>query len=209
MVAFASVALLLIVTPGPDLLLVTRTTVRHGRRLGLATALGSCSGLLVHAAGAALGLSALLATSASAFTVVKLAGAAYLCALGVRALVQSWRGDGPRLDEGGDSGARSAVTAFRRGALTNVLNPKVAVFFVSFLPQFVETGGATRGAIAVQTLVLGAVFVGLSVLVLVAVTLVVTAVRRLLVRPLARRVLDGVSGVAFLGFGARLAAATR
>lgn len=203
--AFAIAALLLAVTPGPDMLLVVRSAARHGRRHGLATMAGVNSGLLVHAAAAAAGLSAILATSSAAFTVVKLVGAGYLLVLGLRALWRARRrAPAPAVDAAAPGPGR-ATGAFRQGVVTNVLNPKVAVFFLAFLPQFADP----TQALAPQTTLLAGVFLGINVLVMGLLVVGVTAVRSLLARPSVQRALDAVSGVAFVGFGARLAAAAR
>jgi threonine/homoserine/homoserine lactone efflux protein len=160
---FVPVAALLIVVPGPDVLLVVRNAVL-GRAAGLATALGTLGGLLVHASAATVGLSALVAASATAFTLVKLMGAAYLVLLGLQALWSTRPMDNRTGSYGeGRHASRQAPpvrprVALRQGLLTNVLNPKVAVFFVAFLPQFVPAGAPT----ASSTAVLAAVFVAMS-----------------------------------------------
>lgn len=204
--AFAVAALLLAVTPGPDMLLVARSSARDGRRHGLATLVGVNTGLLVHAAAAAVGLSAILAASSTAFTMVKVAGAGYLVVLGVRALWRARRREesaGAAAPVGPASGRASM--AFRQGVVTNVLNPKVAVFFLAFLPQFTDPAEA----MAPQTTALAGVFLGINVVVMGLLVLAVASVRSLLARPAVQRAIDGLSGVAFLGFGARLAAAAR
>jgi threonine/homoserine/homoserine lactone efflux protein len=149
----ASVALLIV--PGPAVLYIVGCSLRHGRTAGLLSVLGICTGTLVHLVFAALGLSAALRASPVAFSIIRYAGAAYLVWLGVRAL---------RADEGvagGPSAPRrdTPVQIFRQGVLVNVLNPKTALFFLAFLPQFVDQAA---GAIAVQVLWLGGLFVLLS-----------------------------------------------
>ncbi|RTR05956.1 LysE family translocator [Halomonas nitroreducens] len=131
--AFLSAALLLNLTPGPDMAFMLGQTARHGRRGGVAAMLGVWSGAGVHVAMAALGLSAILATSALAFSVVKWVGAAYLVWLGLQALLaRPGASEAPRPDV--VPGARAI---YRQGVLVSLLNPKVAVFFLAFLPQFV------------------------------------------------------------------------
>ena len=189
--AFSTAAAVLIVTPGPDVFLVLRRTLQAGRSAGLLTALGTVMGLLVHATAAALGLSAVLAASATAFTALKVVGAVYLIWLGVQAL------------RGARAGAARppalSGSPFRQGLLTNVLNPKVAIFFLTFLPQFVGTGDGAVGQIAV----LSAIFVALGGAWLVLLVLAVERAQNLVARH--RHRLDAVSGLAMLGFGARLA----
>lgn len=150
---FIAAALLLLITPGPAVLYIVTRSLDQGRRAGLVSMLGVHAGTLVHIAAAAAGLSALLMASATAFGVVKYLGAGYLIYLGVRRLLD-----------------RSTLTADRRpavrlsrafvdGFVVNLLNPKTALFFLAFLPQFADLG---RGHVGVQVLVLGLIFVGLG-----------------------------------------------
>ncbi|MDQ4082358.1 MAG: LysE family translocator [Actinomycetota bacterium] len=148
----ASVALL--VVPGPAVVYVVTRSVDQGRRAGIVSVLGIETGTLVHALAAAVGLSALIASSATAFTVVKYAGAAYLVYLGVRKLLQREQPDEERLPS-------ADARLFLEGVVIQLLNPKVAIFFLAFLPQFVDPA---RGAIALQTLVLGTLFTLLAVM---------------------------------------------
>jgi threonine/homoserine/homoserine lactone efflux protein len=150
---FSLAALALLVIPGPAVLYVVVQSAEHGRRVGLASVAGIHLGTLVHVTAAAAGLSALIVASAFAFSAVKYAGAAYLVYLGVRRLL----GRDAALTV--DRGRESLRRAFARGAVVNVLNPKTALFFLAFLPQFVD---ADRGAVWSQALVLGLVFVGLG-----------------------------------------------
>jgi threonine/homoserine/homoserine lactone efflux protein len=201
--AFVPVAALLIVVPGPDVLLVVRNAVRE-RAAGLATAAGILGGTLVHGAAATVGLSALVAASATAFTVVKVLGAGYLVLLGIQALWASRRRPGaPGVDA--PAAPLRVGRAARQGFLTNVLNPKVAVFFVAFLPQFVPVGGS----VAASTALLAGLFAAMTAVYLPLLVVLTGRAAALLARPVARRLLDRVAGVVFIGFGVRLAAATR
>ena len=151
---FAAATVLLVVVPGPNLVYIVTRGASQGRRVGLASAMGIETGTLIHIAAAALGLSALLASSAAAFEIVRYGGAAYLLYLGVRTLRAR--------DEGGPTAVASQPAlgrVYAEGVLVNVLNPKVALFFLAFLPQFVDpsAGGATG-----QVLVLGAVFFAIA-----------------------------------------------
>src|SRR6516162_2608024 len=139
---FVAAGILLNLTPGQDTLYILGSSIANGRRIGVASALGICSGCVVHTLAAALGLSAILASSATAFTVVKLAGAAYLIYLGIRALTARAHVLSPT----GGVASGSAITAFRQGVITNVLNPKVALFFLALLPQFIDPGSPTKVA---------------------------------------------------------------
>jgi threonine/homoserine/homoserine lactone efflux protein len=201
---FVLVTIPVLLMPGPDLLLVLRNSAIGGRHGGAATAAGTVTGLLVHATGAALGLSALLAASAEAFTVVKLIGAGYLLYMGV----QSLRAAAARAHDVGAGPTGTAAEqlgrqAFRQGLLTNVLNPKIAAFFLAFLPQFVTPATSATA----QTALLGAIFITMSVVWLAAVVRGASAASRLLSRDSVRRRLDAVAGVVFLGFAGRLALA--
>jgi threonine/homoserine/homoserine lactone efflux protein len=150
---FAAAALALIVVPGPAVLYIVAQSIHGGRSAGLASAAGVATGGLVHVLAAIVGLSALLAASAEAFTVVKLAGAAYLVYLGLTTLLR--RGES-RI--GGHEGERGLARTYRKGVVVNVLNPKTAIFFVAFLPQFVDPDAPVRPQLAL----LGAVFVVLA-----------------------------------------------
>jgi len=197
---FCAAALALLVVPGPAVLYVVTQSVDHGRRAGLVSVLGVSTGGLVHVAAAALGLSSLLLSSATAFEVVNYAGAAYLVFLGVRRL----------LDKGGDTGTagveRSSRDLFRRGVLVQILNPKTALFFFALLPQFVDTDGAP---VALQLLLLGGVFL---VLALVSDGAYAFAAGTLAERLRGSRAFEGVqrwlSGTVLVGLGA-LAARSR
>jgi threonine/homoserine/homoserine lactone efflux protein len=152
---FVPAALVLLVVPGPSVLYIVTQSVSAGRRAGLVSMLGIQAGALVHVTAAALGLSALIVSSALAFGVVKYAGAAYLVVLGVRRLLakESFAPSDTRVE-------RSYARLFRQGVVVNVLNPKTALFFFAFLPQFVD---ASNGSAALQMLVLGLLFVALAV----------------------------------------------
>jgi threonine/homoserine/homoserine lactone efflux protein len=153
---FIAAALVLLITPGPAVLYIVARSIDQGRRAGLVSMLGVHAGTLVHVAAAAAGLSALLAASAMAFSVVKYLGAAYLIFLGVRRLLDRTTSvTAPRPER------RHLRRAFLDGGVVNVLNPKTALFFLAFLPQFVTT---TRGDVGAQILGLGLLFVGLGVI---------------------------------------------
>jgi len=152
---FVIAALLLLITPGPAVLYIVTRSITDGRRAGLVSMLGVHTGTLVHVVTAAAGLSALLAASATAFSVVKYLGAAYLIYLGVRRLLD-------RLPHASspDSHGPSLRRTFVDGVVVNVLNPKTALFFLAFLPQFAEV---SRGSVGAQILLLGALFVMLGI----------------------------------------------
>ena len=149
LLVFGLASLALVAIPGPNVIYIATRSLGQGRRVGVASALGVETGALVHIAAATAGLWALIRSSPLAFDVVKYLGAAYLIGLGIRALVR-----GQALDLDGRTTAEPLRRAYSEGILVNVLNPKVALFFVAFLPQFVDPA---RGAPAVQILVLGLV----------------------------------------------------
>jgi threonine/homoserine/homoserine lactone efflux protein len=198
---FGAAALALIVVPGPAVTYVVTQSLDKGRSAGLVSALGIAGGGLVHVAAATAGLSALIASSASAFTVVKLTGAAYLIAIGLWRLAR--RGEG----ETGEPEPMHTRRLFWQGALVNVLNPKTALFFLAFLPQFVDPD---RGPVALQAAVLGAVFVVLAV-VSDSTYAVVTAAVAARVRESRRatQIRRYVSGTIFVALGVTAAAARR
>jgi threonine/homoserine/homoserine lactone efflux protein len=149
---FLAAGVLLNLTPGPDTVYILGRSLAHGRRAGVASALGICAGSIFHTCAAAFGLSAFLATSAWAFSAVKLAGAAYLIFLGLHALLQGEHD----LHVLAKFKRNEPVAAFRQGILTNVLNPKVALFFLAFLPQFIDSAAPSKMA---AFLILGFTFV--------------------------------------------------
>jgi threonine/homoserine/homoserine lactone efflux protein len=153
---FLLAAVALAVVPGPAVTYIVTQSMDQGRRAGLVSALGVATGGLVHVAAATVGLSALIASSAEAFTVVKLIGAAYLIAVGIRRILS--RDD----DEVAERGLRAPLAQiYRQGVVVNVLNPKTALFFLAFLPQFVHPD---RGAVWPQVAFLGTLFVVVAVL---------------------------------------------
>jgi threonine/homoserine/homoserine lactone efflux protein len=158
LILFLTASLALIATPGQDNIYILTRGVAQGRRAALVSAWGVCSGLLVHTAFAAMGLSALLASSALAFSVVKYAGAAYLVYLGAKMLLSR---ESFAIPEGGERRRDGLRRVFFQGALSNVLNPKVALFFLAFLPQFVSPGAGGT----LQFLLLGLLFVALTLVI--------------------------------------------
>jgi RhtB (resistance to homoserine/threonine) family protein len=131
---FLAAGLLLNLTPGPDTAYILGRSIAQGREAGIASALGICVGSIFHSCAAALGLSAILATSAVAFAAIKLLGGAYLIFLGIKMLLDRRR----QLSLPSNFRRRTTIAAFRQGVFTNVLNPKVALFFLAFLPQFID-----------------------------------------------------------------------
>lgn len=200
--AFVVIAVLLIVTPGPDMALIAHNAIAGGRGPALFTAFGIMVGLLVWAAASVLGLAALLATSAEAFRIVTLVGAAYLVYLGVRTLLSLC----PVADvSGSDAIPMQTGSAFRQGLLTNLLNPKIAVLFTGLIPQFVSPGPAA----ALESLVLAGIFISLGLFWITGFAIVASAAAQWLRRPRVNRVITAVTGTVLVGFGARLAIQSR
>jgi threonine/homoserine/homoserine lactone efflux protein len=193
---FAAAALLVNLTPGPDMVFVAASSAAHGRRAGVMAALGVGAGCLLHIGFAVLGLAALLAASALAFSIVRWIGAAYLVWIGLamlRARPASAR-DGPVVPAG---------RVFWQGALTNALNPKVALFFLAFLPQFVDAGAPNQ---AHAFVVLGMLFNAGGTLVNIAVAWFAAALRGSLAgSSAASRWLQRGAGAVFVALGLRLA----
>jgi RhtB (resistance to homoserine/threonine) family protein len=199
---FVGIALLVIITPGPDTVIVTKNAVVHGRRAALGTSFGVNAGLLIWTVAAAVGLAAVVRESAVAFTVLKLVGALYLIWLGVGALRDARRGSTHRSIGAGDSSARmGAQRGFRQGLFSNLANPKIAVFFTSLLPQFV-TGHQPD---LVPFLLLGGVFVLMTLVWLCGYALVAVRISAALTRPAVKATLDRITGVVLIGLGIRLA----
>jgi threonine/homoserine/homoserine lactone efflux protein len=203
LIAFLLASIVLIIVPGVDFALVTRQTVSFGRRTALITAAGLLVGGLLHATFATIGLSAILLASAEAYTVVKLAGAAYLIWLGFQALRASARKrpEAPPEDAAKAPAKLGARRAFTIGMLSDLLNVKVAVFFVTFLPQFVQPG---PGAVA-RTALLGLLFNLLASSWWVVYILLVGRLQRWLSRPAVRRSIDAATGTVFISVGAAVA----
>jgi len=197
--AYLLVSAIVIVTPGQDTALTIRNSLRGGRGAGLATAAGVSAGQGVWTLATSLGLAALLVASEPAFVALKLVGAAYLVYLGAQSLLAAIRGRS-RAHAGG--GTSTPVTAFRQGILSNLGNPKMAVFFSSLLPQFGGTSFASLCA-------LGLVFCTMTLTWLSAYTLAVARAGDFLRRPTIRRVLDAATGLVLTALGLRLATERR
>ena len=199
-VLFLSAAIAINITPGPDMIYILSRTIAQGRKIGIASSFGVCSGALVHIFAAAFGLSAILATSAMAFSVIKYAGAAYLVYLGIQAL----RSKGVSFDIPVEKQVQSTFwKAYRQGALIDILNPKVAIFFMAFLPQFVrpELGNASA-----QILILG-LFVNLVGVIIESVLVLTAAQTTTFFRNNSHftTLIDRILGSVLIGLGIRLA----
>jgi len=210
---FVGASILLILAPGPDMTLVARNTIARGRASGLQTAGGALIGLSVHVVAAVAGLSAILTGSALAFSAVKLVGAAYLLVLGARTLLGAGRASGgdamnAEAEVFGESAPRfvSATSSpMLQGALSAALNPKLAVFFLTFLPQFVDPDHMPQ----VSMLAHGATFALLAAAWLTAWVLMLDRLGGLFRRPAVRAWMERATGAVLVGMGVRLALARR
>jgi threonine/homoserine/homoserine lactone efflux protein len=203
--AFLGVAAIVIVAPGPDTALVTKNALLYGRRPAVATAFGVVSGLLVWTIAAALGVAAVVHASATAFTVMKLAGAAYLIWLGIGALRAAGKGDGALAEAGRGARRLDVLRGFRQGLINDLANPKIAAFFTSLLPQFIDSGQS----VLAPFLLLGALFAAITLAWLVAFALMASKAGGWLTRPRVKVALDRLTGVVLIGLGLRLATERR
>jgi threonine/homoserine/homoserine lactone efflux protein len=197
-------SLVVTVVPGPDMALVTRQVVTRGRRAAQATILGNLAGLVVHASALAVGLSALLVASATAFSVVKFAGAAYLVFLGLQSLRQARRtrsGAGatvPELDP-------KRGNPYLQGLISTVLNPKPALFFLSYLPQFVDR----HGSVTLQVSFLAAIHILVGFVWLTTYASLVSRMHAAITRPRIKAALERATGAVLIALGVRVAVAHR
>jgi threonine/homoserine/homoserine lactone efflux protein len=195
---FLAISAVVVLTPGVDMALVTKNALLHGRAAAQATAVGVNLGIFFWTIAAALGLAALIAASAAAFMLIKLAGALYLIYLGVQALRASRHAATTAPTARAALGRRAAL---RQGLTSNLLNPKIAVFFTSLLPQFVDARHATPQ----DLMLLGALFNCIGVVWLLAYAALAARGRDLLGRPPVKRAVDRLSGIVLIGLGMRIA----
>jgi threonine/homoserine/homoserine lactone efflux protein len=200
--AFVGAALILVLTPGPAVLFVVTRSIEMGRRAGLVSTLGLAAGGMVHVGAAVVGLSAVVAASAELFTAIKMVGSGYLIYLGIKSFLK--RGPAPA---NRDAEKPPARRIFLEAFTVNVFNPKPALFFLAFLPQFVSPG---RGAIAGQLLVLGLLFIGVALVTDGAYAMLASSIRSSLAqRPGIWRAQRVFSGSIYVGLGLWAALAAR
>lgn len=198
---FLVFATLLVLAPGPDFAVVVKNVLSGGRRTGLLTSLGVVNSNVVHGTFAAFGLGAVIVRSQVLFNAIRWVGVAYLAYLGFQALHSAWRGDYRSLVEGSDTERRErAGRGWRQGFLSNITNPKVLAFYVSILPQFMGNGGSPG-----EGLILAYTHALLSLIWLFILVAGLHRIANWLRRRTVRRVLDGLTGTALVGFGAVLA----
>jgi threonine/homoserine/homoserine lactone efflux protein len=199
---FLLASVLVTVVPGADMALVTRQVLVGGTPLAQRTILGNLAGLVVHGAALAIGLSALLVASATAYTVVKLAGAAYLIYLGVQALLSARR---PKTADPVDLDGAAPRRAFAQGALSTILNPKPALFFLTFVPQFIDR----HESVLAQTLLFTGLHIAIGLVWLTAYAHLVDRARQALTGGRVRRWIEGSTGAVLVALGVRVAVERR
>jgi RhtB (resistance to homoserine/threonine) family protein len=198
---FVLMCILLIILPGPDTAIATKNTISVGKSGGIKTALGTCCALLIHTSAAVLGLSAIIVKSAYLFSVFKYVGAVYLIYLGVKTL---WSLKKKEVAASVETNTNSQVvnrSCFKQGFLTNILNPKVAVFFLTFLPQFVDAGSNTF----IPFLIMGITYTVLTALWFVLYIYLINQIRAFMKKPKTQNMIEGITGTILIGFGIKLA----
>jgi RhtB (resistance to homoserine/threonine) family protein len=197
---FVIMAILLIILPGPDTAIATNNTLTVGRAGGIKTILGTCCALMIHTLAAVVGLSAIIVKSAMLFSVFKYVGAVYLMYLGIKTL---WALKSKKASSAELAAENKYVnkSCFKQGFLTNLLNPKVAVFFLTFLPQFVDGGSNTF----VPFLTMGMTYTVLTALWFVFYVYLVNQISAFMKKPRTQAVFEGLTGTVLIGFGVKLA----
>ncbi|NKB61778.1 MAG: LysE family translocator [Gammaproteobacteria bacterium] len=199
--AYVVLATALALSPGPDVLFVIANGIQHRSRGAIASALGICAGSIVHALAAAVGVSAVIAASPIAFDVLRYGGATYLAYLGVKAIIQWYTNKQSVNENSGPIAETSAREVFVRGLVTNILNPKVVVFYFALLPQFVDTD---LGQVGLQIFLLGCIHNVIGLVFLICIGLAAGRASGWLARTSMGRWLDGIAGVFFIGLAIRL-----
>ena len=197
---FLIMCILLIILPGPDTAIATKNTLTVGKTGGLKTIFGTCCALLIHTTAAVVGLSAIIVKSALLFSIFKYVGAVYLVYLGVKTL---WalrkKNESPTTDMA--TGKHESKSCFKQGFLTNILNPKVAVFFLTFLPQFVDSGNHTL----LPFLIMGLTYTLLTAVWFLFYVYLLNQISAFMKNPKIQTIFEGVTGTVLIGFGLKLA----
>lgn len=200
---FFGAAVLLALVPGPDNIFVLTQSAVSGRKAGVAVVLGLCTGLIGHSAAVAMGVAVIFQTSQLAFTILKYMGGAYLAYLAV----QAFRASTAPIDSPVTAGYLNLWKLYRRGIFMNITNPKVSIFFLAFLPQFVIP---ERGAVTLQILILGGVFIGATIIVFGTIAMLAGTLGEWLKNSYrARTILNKIAGIVFLGLAVKLVMAQR
>ncbi len=199
---YVFMCIFLIILPGPDTAIVTKNTLTVGRSGGLKTAMGTCCALFIHTSAAILGLSAIIVKSALLFSVFKYVGAVYLIYLGVKALLslKNKKNETASGEMNVDSRFNN-TSCFKQGFLTDILNPKVAVFFLTFLPQFVHSGSNTF----IPFLIMGITYTVLTSIWFLLYVSLINQISGFMKKPKAQSIIEGITGTILIGFGIKLA----
>ncbi|MBO0962410.1 LysE family translocator [Neobacillus sp. MM2021_6] len=198
---FILMCILLIILPGPDTAMTTKNTLTVGRSGGMKTLFGTCCALLIHTFAAVVGLSAIIVKSALLFSIFKYAGAIYLAYIGFKTLWSLRSGEvAASVDTNGEN-KYGKKSCFRQGFLTNLLNPKVAIFFLTFLPQFVDRGSDTF----FPFLIMGITYTVLTLFWFILFIYLINQISAFMKKPSTQKVVQGITGIALLGFGLKLA----
>lgn len=202
--AFTGIAALLTITPGADTMLVIRNVLSRGGMAGILSTFGICSGLFIHASLSALGLSIILVKSATAFQIVKYAGAIYLIFLGSQSIRRIFNIKEDQLSTI-ENKKNNQINSLKRksffeGFLTNILNPKVAIFYLAFLPQFINTGDL----VFQKSVLLASIHALEGIIWLCFISLSLNRIKSIIRRPKARKIIEGITGTVLIGFGVKL-----
>lgn len=198
---FVLMCIFLIILPGPDTAIATKNTLTVGKSGGLKTALGTCCALLIHTSAAVFGLSAIIVKSALLFSLFKYVGAIYLIYLGVKTLWSLRRREEAATVDVNTKSQFANTSCFKQGFLTNILNPKVAVFFLTFLPQFVDHGSNTF----IPFLLMGITYTVLTAIWFFLYVLLINQVSAFMKKPKSQKIIEGITGTVLVGFGIKLA----
>lgn len=204
LLSFAVVAALLIISPGPNGVLIAKTVPTSGRAAGFANIAGFVTAFYLHGTLSIFGISLILAQSAQAFFVIKMMGAAYLCWIGAKALLGAWRGDAVSQTMSRPATAKQLPRAYAEGFLTNTLNPKVSMFYLAVFPQFIQHDASGQTAMG-SAFVLVCIHAALNAVWFGAMVLLFARLAGAARNATLQRWLKGVTGVVFIGFGAKLA----
>ncbi|MFF1287628.1 LysE family translocator [Bacillus thuringiensis] len=198
---FIIMSICLIILPGPDTAMATKNTLVAGKVGGVKTVFGTCIALLIHTLAAIIGLSALIVKSALLFSIFKYVGALYLIYIGIKALLAVRNKEGIDTNDISLNNENKHTSCFRQGFLTNLLNPKIAVFFLTFLPQFLNPNHNTF----IQLLVMGLTYLVLTAIWFAFYIFLIDKISAFMKKPKTQRYIQGLTGIALIGFGVKLA----
>ena len=198
---FIIMSICLIILPGPDTAMATKNTLVAGKVGGVKTVFGTCVALLIHTLAAVIGLSALIVKSALLFSIFKYVGALYLIYIGIKALLAVRNKEGVNTNDVAISNDNKHTSCFRQGFLTNLLNPKIAVFFLTFLPQFLNPSHNTF----IQLLIMGLTYLILTVIWFAFYIFLIDKISAFMKKPKTQRYIQGLTGIVLIGFGIKLA----